>query len=112
MAQKSRTELQGLFKTGAKPSQQDFSDLIDSTINVKDDGIEKPSGIDTPLKIKAQGTDEKLLDFYAGDKNTWSINQKPDQDKFGLNISSSGSSKLFIDSSRGNVGIGTTIPVA
>jgi hypothetical protein len=112
MAQKSRTELQGLFKTGAKPSQQDFSDLIDSTINVKDDGIEKPSGIDTPLKIKAQGTDEKLLDFYAGDKNTWSINQRTDQDKFGLNISSSGSSKLFIDSSRGNVGIGTTIPVA
>jgi hypothetical protein len=112
MTQKSRTELQGLFQTGKKPSQQDFVDFIDSSLNIKDDGIEKPSGVNTPLKIKAQGTDEKLLDFYAGETKTWSINQKPDQDKIGLNISSSGSSKLFIESSRGNVGIGTTIPGA
>ncbi|WP_414570414.1 tail fiber domain-containing protein [Nostoc sp. CCY 9925] len=112
MAQKSRTELQGLFKTGTKPSQQDFADFIESTLNIKDDGIEKPSGADTPLKIKAQGTDEKLMDFYAGETKTWSINQKPDKDKIGLNISNSGGSKLFITSSSGNVGIGTTTPGA
>lgn len=112
MAQKSRTELQGLFKTGTKPSQQDFADFIESTLNIKDDGIEKLSGTDTPLKITAQGTDEKLLDFYAADTKTWSINQKPDKDKVGLNISNSGGSKLFITSSTGNVGIGTTTPGA
>ncbi|MDZ8025864.1 MAG: tail fiber domain-containing protein [Nostoc sp. DedQUE11] len=112
MAQKSRTELQGLFKTGTKPSQQDFADFIESTLNIKDDGIEKPSGADTPLKIKAQGTDEKLMDFYAGETKTWSINQKLDKDKIGLNISNSGGSKLFITSSSGNVGIGTTTPGA
>ncbi|MDZ8183670.1 MAG: tail fiber domain-containing protein [Nostoc sp. ChiSLP02] len=112
MAQKSRTELQGLFKTGTKPSQQDFADFIESTLNIKDDGIEKLSGTDTPLKITAQGTDEKLLDFYAADTKTWSINQKPDKDKIGLNISNSGGSKLFITSTTGNVGIGTTTPGA
>lgn len=110
MTQKSRSELKQLFRTGAKPSQQDFADFIESTLNVKDDGIEKPSGANTPLKITAQDTDEKLLDFYAGETKTWSINQKPGGNKNGLNISHSGGSKLFIDSSNGNVGIGTSDP--
>ena len=110
MAEKTRSELKILFKTGAKPSQQDFADFIESTLNVKDDGLQKPFGTDTTLKITAQGTDENLLDFYAGDTKTWSINQKPDGNKIGLNISNSGGSKLFIDSASGNVGIGTTNP--
>ncbi len=112
MAQKIRSELQGLFKTGAKPSQQDFADFIESTLNIKDDGIEKPPGAGTPLKITAQGEDEKLLDFYAGEAKTWSINQKPGEDKVGLNISNSGGSKLFIDSSNGNVGLSIDRPTA
>ena len=114
MAQKSRSELQGLFQTGAKPSQQDFADFIESTLNIKDDGIEKPSGADTPLKITAtsQGLDEKLVDFYAGEAKTWSINQKSG-DKLGFNISTSdGSSKLFIDSGNGNVGLSIDRPSA
>ena len=100
MTQISRNELKELFKTGAKPSGDDFKAFIDSTLNIKDDGIEKPSGADSPLKITAQGADEKLLDFYAGETKTWSINQKS-----GLNISNAGGSKLFIDKSSGNVGL-------
>jgi hypothetical protein len=112
MTQKSRSELKEIFKTGAKPSQQDFADFIESTLNVKDDGIEKPSGANTPLKITAQDTDEKLLDFYAGETKTWSINQKPGENKIGLNISNAGGSKLFIDSSNGNVGLSIDQPTA
>ncbi|NEP48808.1 MAG: hypothetical protein F6K65_08210, partial [Moorea sp. SIO3C2] len=122
MAQKKRSQLKELFETGKKPSQQDFADFIDSTLNIKDDGIENPDGADTPLKITApikitaQGTDEKLLDFYAGDTNTWSINQKSG-DKPGLNISHYASgevskSKLFINSSNGNVGLSIDKPKA
>ncbi|MBD2681496.1 MULTISPECIES: hypothetical protein [Nostoc] len=111
MTQKSRSELQGLFKTGTKPSQQDFADFIESTLNIKDDGIEKPSGADTPLKITAQGTDEKLMDFYAGETKTWSFNQKSG-DKQGLNISNSGGSRLFIANSNGNVGLSIDQPTA
>ncbi len=112
MTQKTRTELKELFKTGAKPSGDDFKAFIDSTLNITDDGIAKAAGADTPLKINAQGTDEKLLDFYTGETKTWSINQKPADDKSGLNIATPGGSKLFIDSSTGNVGIGTTSPSA
>ena len=112
MTQKTRNELKELFKTGAKPSGDDFKAFIDSTLNVTDDGIAKATGADTPLKINAQGTDEKLLDFYTGETKTWSINQKPSEETSGLNIATPGGSKLFIDSSSGNVGIGTTSPGA
>ncbi len=111
MTQKSRSELQGLFKTGTKPSQQDFADFIESTLNIKDDGIQKPSGADTPLKITAQGTDEKLIDFYAGETKTWGFNQKSG-DKQGFNISNSGGSRLFITNSNGNVGLSIDQPTA
>ena len=112
MTQKSRSELKELFKTGAKPSQEDFANFIESTLNIKEDGIEKPSGANTPLKITAQDTDEKLLDFYSGETKTWSINQKPGEEKIGLNISNAGGSKLFIDSSNGNVGLSIDQPTA
>ncbi|MFK0731365.1 MAG: hypothetical protein ACFKPT_02870 [Gloeotrichia echinulata GP01] len=111
MAKKSRSELQNLFKQGAKPSGDDFKDFIESTLNIVDDGMEKPSGANTPLKITAYGKEENLLDFYAGDTKIWTINQKPGE-KSGLNISTAGSSKLFIGSSSGNIGIGTTDPGA
>ena len=38
MSQKSRTQLKSIFTQGVIPSQQDFSDFIDSTWNISDDG--------------------------------------------------------------------------
>lgn len=111
---KNREELYELFKTGAKPSGADFQDLIDAAINSSDDGIEKPLGDDTPLKISARGSAENLLDFYAGETLTWRINQKPTPDLPGLNFETAtgNSSKLFIDSATGKVGLSTTTPTA
>jgi len=114
---KARSQLKSFFKSGAKPSAEQFQAFIDSVLNFKDDGVEKPSGSDTPLKIIAHGSDENLLDFYASDTHTWRINQKPaqsgndQQQAEGLNIqTNNGGSKLFIESSTGNIGLGTTIP--
>lgn len=111
---KSREELYELFKTGAKPSGADFKDLIDSAVNSSDDGIEKPLGDDTPLKINAHGDTENLLDFYAGETPTWRINQKPTSDLPGLNFETAtgNSSRLFIDSGTGKIGLSTTAPTA
>ncbi|WP_299409877.1 hypothetical protein [Acaryochloris sp. IP29b_bin.148] len=109
---KDRIQLQTLFKTGAKPSEGDFKDFIDSVINTEDDGIEKPSGVDNPLKILAHGDSENLLDFYAKTAHTWRLNQKPTGGNTGLNFETGGVSKLFIDSASGNVGLSITQPMA
>jgi len=111
---KSREELYEAFKTGAKPSGADFKDLIDSAVNSNDDGIAKPAGDNTPLKINARGDTENLLDFYAGDVHTWRINQKPTPELAGLNFATAtdDNSRLFIDSSTGKVGLSTTAPQA
>ena len=113
MAAKNRNALRDLFKGGAKPSGQDFSDLIDSVLNSEDDGIEKPSDTSVPLKIVAHGVSENLLDFYANTDHTWRLNQKPTGGKTGLNLeTSAGASQLFINSTSGNVGLGNADPKA
>ena len=108
---KNRQELQNLFRTGAKPSEQDFQDLFDSVLNSTDDGIEKPPGTDTPLKIVAWGESENLLDFYADEVHTWRLSQKPGETT-GLNLETGGISRLFLESQSGNLGIGTIAPTA
>ena len=50
MAQKSREELKKQFRKGARPSQEDFADLIDSNLNIQED-----SSIEGYLKIKIRG---------------------------------------------------------
>ncbi len=111
---KNRTQLQKLFKSGAKPSEADFKDLIDGSLNIADDGIEKPSGADKPLKVLTYGDQENVLDIYTKDNNThtWRINQKPTAETQGLNLETGGSSKLFVESSTGNLGLGVTKPIA
>ncbi|MDJ0703455.1 MAG: hypothetical protein QNJ46_09265 [Leptolyngbyaceae cyanobacterium MO_188.B28] len=110
--QKDRNELQALFKTGNKPSEEDFRDLIDSVLNLNDDGLEKPPGVETPLKILAHGEAENLLDFYAGERHTWRLNQKPVGANPGFNFEAGGASKLFVECSTGNLGLNTTQPTA
>lgn len=109
---KTRTQLQSLFKSGAKPSGEDFTDFINSVLNVNDDGIQKPVGADAPLKVLSHGAEENLLDFYTDEVNTWRLNQKPSGAADGLNLAVNGDSKLFIESGTGNIGFSTTTPTA
>ena len=111
--QRTRERLRERFKTGAQPSEQDFSDLIHSVLNIEDDGLEKPPGVDTPLKILAHGESENILDFFTEDIKTWRLNQKPIGARNpGLNFETGGNSKLFLERSSGNLGLSTTTPTA
>ena len=113
MVRQSRKELQSVFYSGAKPSAGDFRNLFESVINIYDDGLEKPPGSDTPLRISARGETENLLDVYAGDVNTWRLNQRPvNATHSGLNFETGGISKLFLESSSGNLGLSITQPTA
>ena len=63
---KNRDSLYDLFLNGKRPVQDDFHDLIDSTLNKLDDGISKDfeNGLQlAPQKIGGQ-TSGKLISFY------------------------------------------------
>jgi hypothetical protein len=110
---KNRTTLKERFKKGAIPTEADFSDLIDSMLNQAEDNISKPAS--DALKVTATGVDEALLNFYRVEANaeqlSWQIKQKLNG-KAGLNISDTTASRLFIENTSGNIGLGTTAPGA
>ncbi|MEM8641102.1 MAG: hypothetical protein AAGG51_20155 [Cyanobacteria bacterium P01_G01_bin.54] len=109
---KTRTQLYNLFKSGAQPSEADFKDLIDASLNRQDDRVSKPPGADTPLRISTYGDAENVLDIYTGETPTWRLSQRPAGAAPGLNLAVGESSKLFIESSTGNLGLGTIQPRA
>jgi hypothetical protein len=122
ITQKNRTDLKRYFVKNAIPTESNFADLIDAMLNQKEDGITKPAG--DPLSIEATGDAsslKKAINFYEsfGDPNpTWvvSLNPRVNADdpgtaKPGFAVTDSkGTSRLFIDRSTGNVGIGTASP--
>jgi hypothetical protein len=74
MARKNRKTLEAKFKNGKMPSEVAFADLIDSTLNLIDDGFEKT--VEDGLKI-AQLGDGKLMSFYqnmATLSSMWFVN--------------------------------------
>lgn len=133
MAKKNRNALYEEFKNGDIPNQNDFADTIDSALNLLDDGltsykVETPDGImkrfgigDTaptaPLGIKGEeGADDEMISFTSHDASQkWNINLNPTgEDVAGFSIddatAGAGTSRLFIDQTTGNVGMGTVEP--
>lgn len=105
-----RETLKSFFKKGSFPSEVNFADLLDSTVNKVDDGFEKNR--DDGLKLSPQGSSKTLISFFEkiNHKNpSWSVKINPNSAK-GLSFSGfDGKSNLFIEKG-GNVGIGTTNP--
>ncbi len=136
MAEQNRSYLIDKFQDGDIPTGQDFADMIDSSLNLLDDGLtsykitdshgaHKRFGIgDTapefPLGLKAEvGHDEGLISFTSSDgTHKWNISLNPtvsDTPGFSIDDSSSGTgnSRFFIDTSaNGKVGIGTVSPLS
>jgi hypothetical protein len=135
MAEQNRSYLIDRFKDGEIPTGTDFADMIDSSLNLLDDGLtsykiadihgdHKRFGIgdtapEAPLGIKAEvGHDEELISFTSSDGlHKWNINLNPTSSNvpgFSIDESSSGipTSRLFLDEGiDGNVGIGTVTPL-
>ncbi len=119
---KNRSELKGYFVKNSIPTESNFAELIEGMLNQKDDGIVKLSG--EPLSIQAVVDTvglQKVINFYADfikdTKPAWTLQlnttdpAKPAVLKSGFCISDGqGINRLFIDSSMGNVGIGTVTP--
>ncbi len=119
-----RTALKSYFVKNAIPTAGNFADLIDGLINQKEDGIAKPAG--EPLSVQADGdatSQKKAINFYKNfadpnpawtlSLNPWGDPNKPETAKLGWSIGdAAGNSKLFIDQTTGNVGVGTVDPGA
>ncbi|MGB1241748.1 MAG: hypothetical protein ACPG49_04460, partial [Chitinophagales bacterium] len=106
----NRRTLKNFFKRGSLPTEVNFADLIDSTLNKVDDGISK--NIEAGLMISPTGTSSKLMSFYNNikDKNpAWNIGLNEGRTD-GLTISEGHNQpRLFIQNG-GNIGIGTVSP--
>jgi hypothetical protein len=119
---RNRIELKSYFVKNSIPTQSNFEELIEGMLNQKEDGLVKLPG--NPLSIEAAGdaaSAKEAINFYRNfrdPKPDWSLNLNPRSDpntprtaKLGFNISDGdGKSRLFIDRTTGNIGIGTTEP--
>src|SRR4051812_9348850 len=118
MAIKNRTDLKSFFVKNAIPTEGNFADLIDSTLNQSADGIFKPEG--EALSVVAAASQQKralrLYADYPAANPDWMINLNPAQDPATPNATSrpglgfadgTGNTRLFIDAAGGKVGIGT-----
>jgi hypothetical protein len=97
----------------AIPAEVDFADLINASLIQADDGIFKLP--DEPLSVVGKTNTPPVLRFYEDASATgwaWQIQLSADS-KAGLALASGNNqTRLFLDATTGNVGIGTTSPTA
>jgi hypothetical protein len=73
MKNRPRTELKARFAEGSMPSMSDFDMLIDSTMNINDDGIEHSPTRGLCL-TQRNGEERRLLSFYRqGMASAWAL---------------------------------------
>ncbi len=80
MAKQNRNTLKNYFKRGSLPSENHFSDLVDSSLNIIDEGFYKT--VDDGLKVSTAGASDRLLSFYRNTDQImplWTVDiHKPD----------------------------------
>jgi hypothetical protein len=111
MALLTRSTLKNLFKRGMVPSEVNFSDLIDSTVNKVDDGFSQSTT--EGFMLAPQGPNNKLISFYESirdAKAAFSVSMNPSPNSQGLSFNDEDNNSLLFLRKGGNVGIGTTVP--
>jgi hypothetical protein len=115
MTSRHRETLKNFFADGQMPTSDHFRDLIDSTLNMTDEGFRKSA--DNGLEISTPVGFDALLSFYR-DQNpqsvVWSTSYGA-RDQLQLNFGSTAATRdappaLTLDGSNHNVGINTAEP--
>jgi len=109
MTRRNRKTLKNFFQKGQMPTEEHFSDLIDSMVNIVDEGISK--SINRGLELSSVGESSKLISFYKNIEDSdpdWSL----DINKENLNISFNNrkDEKLLTLDDEGRVGIAAEKP--
>jgi hypothetical protein len=112
MSRQSRETLKGYFQSGSRPTEDDFVDLIDSALNINDEGFRKtpPDG----LRVKSLGDNHALMSFYTAKSQDdaaaeWRIAFGEDFKKLAIQKPESAAPLLTLDPD-GRVGVNTTEP--
>jgi len=82
MAKKNRSTLKRFFREGALPSEDQFADLIDSSLNMIDEGFDKSP--ENGFEISLIGDHDRLISFFrtaAAKDMVWSISYDKEQDQ-------------------------------
>ena len=113
ISSKTRQTIKARFVQNAIPTQDDYADLINASLNQADDGIYKLP--DEPLSIVGKTATPPVLRFYGDASATtwaWQIQLSADSKAGFALVSGDNQTRLFFDTATGNVGIGTTSPTA
>ena len=74
MTKRNRNTLKNYFLNGSVPNQDQFKDLIDSNLNIIDEGFDKSP--DEGLKVSQLGDSGRLISFFK-DNLTGRLNTEP-----------------------------------
>ncbi len=119
---KSRVDLKSYFVKNAIPTQGHFEELIDASLNQRDDNIFKdPNGPVSLVGFGDEGSRKKVLQLFSHREDpgpTFVLSLRPRTDdadpetgRRGLSIGNTvGKSFLFVDADHGAVGVGTSDP--
>ncbi len=109
MSRRNRDTLKHFFKKGRLPSEENFGDLIDSMLNIIDEGFDKT--LEHGLKIYPIGESEKYISFFQRTESRsplWSFNV---DDRTGAFELRNGAEKPILSiNSAGSVGVNTNDP--
>ena len=112
MAILNRITLKNFFRKGSVPTETNFADLIDSSINIVEDGIGR--SVEDGFRIAPMGYSKRLLSFYENaqkSKPDWFISLNDGNSK-GLAFHESDSENRLVLKNGGNIGIGISNPTS
>ena len=110
MALLNRQSLVNYFKKGSAPTERHFADLIESMVNIVDDGISREG--ENGFRITPIGRSKRLISFYKNFKQIspeWSINLDHDNNG-GLTFQEEEKPPLLVLKNGGKVGVGVENP--
>jgi hypothetical protein len=85
MTKRNRNTLKKYFTEGALPTSSNFVDLVESTLNMADDGFSRSPA--NGVEIRLPGDDRTLMSFFGdahSDSPDWAINSEAETGKLSI----------------------------